>query len=91
MSITKCWWPLCLCCLTGCGLLSDYDRGYRSAEADARSARVDYGICAAPMATMAMMMPGHVSADKSAEWRKGYADGMKAEFKGFPLPPNWSE
>jgi hypothetical protein len=78
----------CLCLLGGCALLSDYDRGYHAAESDARSARMNFGACAAPMAAMAVMMPGHVSADKSEEWRKGYADGMKHEFKDFPTPPN---
>jgi hypothetical protein len=78
---------VCLGFLCGCGLLDDYSRGYRTAVCDARQARRDYGVCAPAMMSMLVLMPGHVSADKSEDWRKGYADGFKAEFKdGPPLP-----
>ncbi len=82
------WLAASLCFLSGCGLLTDYDRGYRTAVSDARNARSNWGMCAAPMAAMAVMMPGHVSATKSEEWRKGYADGLKSEFHDFPTTPN---
>jgi hypothetical protein len=78
-----------VCLLAGCVALSQYDRGREAAKAEASNARKDFGPAAEPMVVSRILAPGHAGAEKPPEWRKGYLEGMREEFRDFPTPPHW--
>ncbi len=85
-------WAACgLCALTGCLSVGEYGKGHQAAKAEAVAARKHFGATAGPMVAASVLMPGHPTADKSKEWRRGYAEGMKEEFRSFPIPPHWAD
>lgn len=87
-------WAACLLAgfslVSGCNLLSQYDRGREAARVEAENARRDYNTSAEQIIEMSLRGGGHLS-DHPPEWRRGYIEGMRREFKHMDVPPGWED